>query len=337
MILSNTKGFSLIELMVALALSAILLLGMFQIFSSNQQAFSLQNGVARMQENGRIAMEIMTKNMRSVGFMGCATGQFSANFTNHIKVSEYTGAAVQTALTNFDGDNALIPFNNIAGTDLAGYGVTIGTGAGEAVAGSDAVFIQTVEPCQGLAIEGADTDANTLAVENVASCGINANSLLLVSDCSTAEAFGVTSISAATNVIELDGTNNTQTALDHFYSDGAFVYLLNFSLLYLGNNANGDTGLYLRTLQDPTGNTRPSFVSYEMAQGIEQFTILYGEDTTADGSVNTYVDGDGVTATNSVLSVQTQIDVRGDDNQAINPTNLLTSYATTNAIRNRLN
>lgn len=60
-------GFSIVELMVALAITAFLLIGLVQIFSSVRASYSLQESLARVQENSRFAASFMNRHLREAG------------------------------------------------------------------------------------------------------------------------------------------------------------------------------------------------------------------------------------------------------------------------------
>jgi type IV pilus assembly protein PilW len=62
------SGFTLVELMVALVAGALLLLLTVQIFSSIRSGQILQSGLAHVQEDGRIAMRLVSEKVRHVGF-----------------------------------------------------------------------------------------------------------------------------------------------------------------------------------------------------------------------------------------------------------------------------
>jgi type IV pilus assembly protein PilW len=64
------RGFSLVELMVALLITLILLAGIGQIFLSSKKSFVIQDSLGRMQENGRYAMETVAQDVRRAGFWG---------------------------------------------------------------------------------------------------------------------------------------------------------------------------------------------------------------------------------------------------------------------------
>ena len=65
-----SRGFSLVELMVALLITLILLAGIGQIFLSSKKSFTIQDSLGRMQENGRYAMETLAQDVRRAGFWG---------------------------------------------------------------------------------------------------------------------------------------------------------------------------------------------------------------------------------------------------------------------------
>jgi type IV pilus assembly protein PilW len=64
------RGFSLVEMMVALVITLILLAGIGQIFLSSKKSFLIQDSLGRLQENGRYAMETLTQDVRRAGFWG---------------------------------------------------------------------------------------------------------------------------------------------------------------------------------------------------------------------------------------------------------------------------
>jgi type IV pilus assembly protein PilW len=66
----RNRGFSLVELMVALVITLILLAGIGQIFLSSKKSFTIQDSLGRMQENGRYAMETLAQDVRRAGFWG---------------------------------------------------------------------------------------------------------------------------------------------------------------------------------------------------------------------------------------------------------------------------
>ena len=65
-------GFTLVELMVAMLISLLLMGGVIQVFSSSSKSYRNHEGLSRIQENGRFAMEFLTREIRMADFWGCA-------------------------------------------------------------------------------------------------------------------------------------------------------------------------------------------------------------------------------------------------------------------------
>jgi len=62
-------GLTLIEIMVALLIGAFLLAGVIQIFIVNKQTYRVQENLSRMQENGRFAMDYLSRYVRLAGYV----------------------------------------------------------------------------------------------------------------------------------------------------------------------------------------------------------------------------------------------------------------------------
>lgn len=65
---SRQYGFTLIEIMVASVLGIVILAGVMQIYFGSKQSFHLQNQMAELQQNQRIALEFLTRDIRMAGF-----------------------------------------------------------------------------------------------------------------------------------------------------------------------------------------------------------------------------------------------------------------------------
>src|SRR4030095_537264 len=64
-------GFSLIELMLALALGVVVTYGIVQLFVGNSQTNTMLNGQSRMQEAARFAVDFVSRSARAAGYLGC--------------------------------------------------------------------------------------------------------------------------------------------------------------------------------------------------------------------------------------------------------------------------
>lgn len=67
---NRMAGASLIEMMIAMALGLLITAGVISVFLSVKQTYSQNERSARIQENGRIALFLLTKDLRHAGFWG---------------------------------------------------------------------------------------------------------------------------------------------------------------------------------------------------------------------------------------------------------------------------
>ena len=64
----GSKGFTLVELMIALLLGVVVILVVSQIYLSGKQSYRTQTGFGGMQENGRFALFFLQRDIRMAGF-----------------------------------------------------------------------------------------------------------------------------------------------------------------------------------------------------------------------------------------------------------------------------
>ncbi|MFA0997241.1 PilW family protein [Pseudomonas syringae] len=66
-----SRGFGLVEIMVALVLGLVVSLGIIQIFSASRATYQSQNSAARMQEDARFILSKLIQEIRMTGMYGC--------------------------------------------------------------------------------------------------------------------------------------------------------------------------------------------------------------------------------------------------------------------------
>ena len=64
----TAKGFTLVEIIIAMAVGMIVLATLYSLFSAQNQAFSVQEQIVEMQQNARSGMEIMLRDLRMAGY-----------------------------------------------------------------------------------------------------------------------------------------------------------------------------------------------------------------------------------------------------------------------------
>lgn len=86
----NSKGFGLIELLIALALSLVVILGVAQIFIAAKNTYVSQNTAAGMQEDARFVLSKMIQEIRMVGMFGCLGTIIDASSAGSFNASQIT-------------------------------------------------------------------------------------------------------------------------------------------------------------------------------------------------------------------------------------------------------
>ena len=137
---NSAKGFSLIEVMTAITLSLVLIAGVVQMYISSKESFRLQQELGRMQENQRLALEFLNRDMHRAGFF---INDDPANpNVNHIEkffigndadgqVSTRDGGNSATADNSYASDFITLRFE--ADRDCLGNDLTVIDGGGDLI------------------------------------------------------------------------------------------------------------------------------------------------------------------------------------------------------------
>ncbi|MCA4962930.1 MULTISPECIES: PilW family protein [unclassified Pseudomonas] len=101
------KGFGLIELLIALALSLVVVLGVAQIFIAAKNTYVSQNNASNMQEDARFVLGKMIQEIRMVGMFGCLgiiTDSSSASDFSASQITPISWDSTNLRLTLVTGD-----------------------------------------------------------------------------------------------------------------------------------------------------------------------------------------------------------------------------------------
>lgn len=88
--MSRQRGFGLIELLIALTLSLIVVLGVVQVFIAAKNTFVSQNSAAAIQEDARFVLSKMIQEIRMVGMFGCLGTIIDGNTGGSFSSSQIT-------------------------------------------------------------------------------------------------------------------------------------------------------------------------------------------------------------------------------------------------------
>ncbi len=283
----HQHGLTLIELMVALTISLLLLTGTASLFISNKRIYREQEEMGRLQENARFAVEVLIRDLRMAGYVGCSDNM----------------GAVENDIDGADDDDATVSFiNGIEGSEAAAgwkpSDALIGVGA---VAGTDAITVRFLQPT-ALNL-GADMGTTSAALTVNSTTGLAAGDLFAVSDCDSSDIMeatevtssgGVETIKHVTGVSTAGSPGNADAVLSKLYGTNAELMRFVARRYFIGNGANGP-GLMMA---EGYGTAE------ELIEGVESMQILYGEDTTADQIIDSFVTAAAVTNWANVMCVR---------------------------------
>lgn len=277
------KGFSLVELMVAMVLGLILIGGVVQVFVSNMQTFHTNNGVARVQESARFALSELAKDIRMAGFKGCdAKGIPIGNIT----------------------DSALF---NIDAGDLFGYDDVNATVATVVpTTNTDVLQIKLLVDEGVFLTEEVSALDSTLNVND--NSKFDTDDILFIGDCEKGTVAKVTGTSG-TNEISVANTTTLSPNGSGYWVDAA-VYKLEVKTYYIApssyenNLKNEVNSLWLKVNEGD---------SQELVAGVDDLQVLYGEDTDGDLTPNQFREADAVTNMENVSVVRIRVNANSFD------------------------
>lgn len=261
------NGLSLVELMIALALSATLIFGIFTVYLDSSRTSRVSNALARTQEAARIATDIMTRDMRMVGFQGCADPDDVT--LNIIADNPPTSDFFETTLRGWEvADGAWADGTEFDGT-------TIESGA---VVGSDVISVQRGESME------IELTGNLKAVNaNVQVKGddvvrFSQNDIVMISDCEAADLFRISSKPSSDTWAHASNVNSSNN-LSQAYTDSARIMRFSSSVYFVADTGRDDAqGNDIHALYRQVNNLDGSLLQpEEIVEGVENLQIEYGE------------------------------------------------------------
>jgi type IV pilus assembly protein PilW len=296
------RGLTIIELMVSVALSLAVLSALIYVYVGSRGAYRGSEAVARVQENGRFAIDWLAREIRSAGFYGCA----SRGPVPVIIAADFTGFAM--------GLQAVAGVENGAGWTAPG-GVPRVRG--------DVLLLSGMS---GSPAGILDSDPNAAgASRHIDKCiGLKHHDLVMATNCARSTIVRVTNQPengscppgpGGNEVTDADHIDHPDFRLDPPYLKSSRAMLLKFAAFayFIGQNPAGAPALY-RTSLDPIGNDPTE----EVVDNIEDLDLLFGEDTDGDGSVDTYRSAAQVIDWRNVLSVRITLIAVGPESGATN-------------------
>lgn len=314
-------GVSLIELMVALAIGTLLLLGLVEVFSASRTAYQLSTGLARTQENGRFALDILQRDIRMAGHNGCVNDQarfLPENVTpsrpallstfltadeqasgNFAPAGLHDALRFDMAIQAFEADDTeagdfVLPAAPTPVTANAGWDPQLPAEIFDAMQaplpGSDVLVLRNFTPT-GAQITGfaagdpAIVTFNPLQVDRLLE-GVGQPRLFGIADCMGAAVFKGDYVDLTAGTVRVSSGNGNKVSLESMpvALGQAMLYRADSIVYYIGLNGEGIPALFrLRFGMNAGGGVES--LNEELVEGIELLQLRFGQDSfTADGT-----------------------------------------------------
>lgn len=296
---SRQAGLTLTELLISVTLGMFLVAGVINVFLGGLTTFRTNDALARIQESGRYAMEVLRRDLRQAGYFGCRQSLAP-------EVPRTEGALTPGFIRN-TLNPAPTPTTDLLAWD---YGFGIGLGGFSAVdpdGGSgwvpavpansmitgalDHSDMVVVSGAKGAGLQvrshpGGNPPGSAAIILWEANHGLQQDDVLMVTDCTSGAVFNISAPPNSASLQHNTGTGtpgNWTTALGRSFA-GADVFRIEKSAYYVANGANGRPALFRN--------------DEELVEDVERLRVFFGIDQTGDRSIDEYLragvdDGDG--------------------------------------------
>lgn len=305
---NKQRGFSIVELMVALLLGLFLVSGVTAMYISSKQSYRMTDNISRLQESLRFSLDFMSSDIRMAGYMPCRFPPLTRNAIDNADTGsnawflDYFNFGVR----GYEGSAGGFP------TDLP----AVGTNAGDRVAGTDAIVILKASLYTS-SLSSHDATANTFTLQsNFTDSDFERGRIGIVCDPRQAAMFQVSNAATGLKTVSYNNAANILPGNDagvitNIGNYGADAQIAAYEpvVYYIANSTQNPA---IRSLKRQNLVARASGANEiaemqeeELLEGVESMQILYGEDTlNNDLVVDRYVTADNVVNWQNVITVR---------------------------------
>jgi type IV pilus assembly protein PilW len=338
--MKRSRGFSMVELMVAITLALLVTTGVLSVFIGSRNAFQATAGTATLSDSGRFALNYIETAVRGAGYLACSPPTRTISVLNPGPTPLYYAPAGPSLFFQ-----PLSGFQAVATGVGDAYAVGTATGAltdwtptldtqfppaataiGAPVKNSDVLVVRSSATRSPTAFVTAIVDgANNFTINTNAPNFLVPGQLAVISDCAKAVLFQVSGVAiggSSTVVTHIAGgaPGNVNSSFTPAagglisFGQGSEVTPLSTVAYYIGTGSDGDNSLFSYELQ-----ANNVFQINELVPDIEAMQILYGLDTTGSLTVSQYVPANLVADFTTVMSVKVALLAAGPLGSARTP------------------
>jgi len=341
------RGFTLIELMIAMLLGLVVIAGVSSIFLANQQTYRSNEALSEVQDGARVAFELLARDIRVAGLSGCnSTNGRVANVLN-------------PSATNWFADwgNALHGYDD-ASTDPALSGLT-GNGAPVASTSSNpsnSVHILSTQPIDAVLQDNKGGDPASFKITApTTDLTTGGGDVVVICDYDHATIVQTTNYNGNITVVHNSGNSvspgNCTKDLNYYpnlpggadcnshgpipqFPGGANIAKLSGHVWYIGVNSQASSGKSLYRLNAVSSATGITVTPQEMVRNVTSMQIKYLQPPSAtkfDIATN-MTNWATVDSAQVTLTLQSSFQRAGTDSKP-----LMRKFTTTATVRNRVN
>ena len=275
-------GFGLVEMMIALTLGLLLFSGVGQLLVSSSRSWALQDEQSRIQENGRLALDLLTQYISVAGYFGCAAQTDMANVLSSTEFDQAWMVSAHYGILGFSQGSAT-------------------TKAIDRNATSEAIVVHSMDRSDSATIDSHDQTNNRLVIDD--SKIVDAGDLVAIRshECDQIALLSVAA-NSSNQYIEYDQQSNgtiqncstllggefecgsASQAKEKSFTSGQLSPLQSYAFYIRLSN---DQPVLYRKKAGETSNGR-TIGAEALVEGVEQLSIHYGFDSDDDGIVNRY-------------------------------------------------
>jgi len=343
------QGFSLVELMIAITLGLVLLLGVTQVFLSSKTVYNSQSTMSRVQETGRLAVDFLARDVRMAGYMGCSSRASTEKITNTLNNASAYKYNFGEGIRGYT--QATLPANTFTHAPETNTDIIVLRGVS-----SSGVTVSKNNDSAQVFVTLTTEENNACSDGSNRVSGLCQGDILVVTDCAKARVFQATNVTKSGTEVNLVHSNASYTPgnaisswgganADETFSTGSEVLKVSTTSYFIHKNTTTNVNGLWKSVDG---------VETEMLEGVENMYILYGVDTSADAYAvpSKYIPANQVTAAEwpKVVSVKIELLVSSVDINALQENQSVTFksatdtytdkklrqvFASTIAVRNR--
>ncbi len=307
----RAKGFSLVELMVAMVLGIIVMAGVITVFLAQRRVYLTTSSQGGLQDSQNAISSIVGASLRGAGFLGCGsfrhansiikTGASSLvyNFTAPVFGFDAKG-------TGSGGAYAITQINAADSSDSADWVPSLdSTLVGKSEPGSDIIVVGGEKPGTQSVPASSINNNVQFTIPDSSYGTLPAGTAAAISDCAKSTVFQITSMSSSSNIHNVHHTaggggsapGNSSGSFQPQYKNGSQFVELQQVAYMVARGDGGQSSLYQAVMKNGAWDLQP------LVPGVDSMQVLYGIGPESGGTTQ-YVSADDVGQWTQVNSVR---------------------------------